>query len=247
MAVRRAPNKRVALDRKGRSRRGSRHAPRPSALSRISTRVAVPDRAVPDPLVRAELHRGAGGRVVAGGADDARPDAVAESHLLQQAADECRAGRRPGGVGDAGCDPGRAAGLDPVLWHRAVRGVAGIGHVPGPARRAAAAAGFSLQPDAADHDLGRRHVVSWRPRRRGAGHCPLLPQEQACDAVGRRHDCVRGADRIVLWPPRQLHQRRIVGQANRRVLGDGVLHGLDQARDARVSGRHDAAPSEPAL
>ena len=52
----------------------------------------------------------------------------------------------------------------------------------------------------------------------------------------------------VLWPDRQFHQRRIVGQGHRRALGDDLLQRRHSGREFRpVSGGPGTAASKPAL
>ena len=100
-----------------------------------------------------------------------------------------------------------------------------------------------LQPPALRHasgrdpaDLERRHVVSRRRRRLRPCRRPVCLAKAHSDLVARRRLMRRGADRIVPRPHRQFHQRRTMGPADRRALGDDLS-----------LRRAVAAPSEPAL
>ena len=94
-------------------------------------------------------------------------------------------------------DPRGAPGLDADLWHgKAVRRSA-----------------QRLQ------DLGRRHVFPRRACRRGdrAGALRAQPRQESRRRL-RFHGAAAG-DRVRRRAHRQLHQRRALGQADRRALG----------------------------
>src|SRR5690606_13924875 len=69
-----------------------------------------------------------------------------------------------------------------------------------------------------------RHVLSWRPDRRAVVHLDLRPaQRQAVLRADGLHRALR-TDRAGRRAHRQLHQRRTLGQGDRRALGDGLPH-----------------------
>ena len=128
------------------------------------------------------------------------------------------------------------------LTRRRLRRLRALGHArhhPGRAHRLCAVLQSAAFHRASDRDhpaLARRHVVPRRLYRLRAGGRAVRAQARHFNPLARRHHLRGRADRIVPRPHRQFHQRRIVGPAGRRPLGD------DFSRR-----RAGAAPSEPAL
>src|SRR5262249_32258244 len=141
-------------------------------------------------------------------------DPALETSLGRRGPDHARAVRRFRPVGDARNHPRRPHRLRAVLQPAALPRASG--------RDRATVEG--------------RHVVPRRLSRLRARGRAVRASAQDPDPLARRRHLRGGADRNIPGPPRQFHQRRTVGPAERRAVGDGV-----------PGRRAAAAPSEPAL
>src|SRR5665213_946885 len=184
-----------------------------------------------DPLVCAGLYRRATAGLVAHRADAASERAVEERAVQRQAARDGRRHRRSGRLGDVRNDPRRAARLGSDLRHDPVQRLARCRLLPRPAD------GLSHQSHKDIRRLGRRDVIPWRRDRRDARDRTVRAAARACASADRRSGLCGAADRTIFRAHRQFHHWRIVGQADRCALGNGV--------SARA--RSPAAPSQPAL
>ena len=167
-----------------------------------------------DPLVCALLYRRAAAGLVVSLRMIREASAVDQPALRRQAARDRRRHRRSRRVGDARRHHRRPARLGHLLRHHSVQRLAG-------ARRngATACRWISCTSDPHHRGMGRRHVVPRRLDRRRSRPSGCSPAPQASISHDRRSALRRGADRTVLRPHRQFHQRRIVGTARRMFRG----------------------------
>ena len=162
-----------------------------------------------DPLVCPRLHRRPDRRLVLRAA--AGPQRAA---LGRRAAPHPRPHRRHDRLGGARGRAGRAGRLRPVLQFR------GIPRRP---------------PRDAGH-LARRHVLSRRPARRHPGDPPVRTEARAQRPRHARPRRRGDADRPVLRPHRQFHQRRAVGPPGAGFPIRGRVPGRrDRSRATRAS------------